>query len=122
MSGHIRIRNLALYARHGVLDAEREIGQRFYVDVMIAADLSAAAASDDLADTISYADVIETVTKAFTERPERLLERLADRLARVVLDTYPRADAVEIAIRKPGAPIAAVFDHVEVSIRLARNG
>ena len=122
MSDVIRVKNLALYARHGVFAAEREIGQRFYLDIAIETDLKRAAATDDIADTISYADVIDVATAAFTETSEQLLETLAERLAARVLDHFAAAEAVEIAIRKPGAPIPAVFDYVEVEIRRQRHG
>lgn len=121
MSDVIRVTNLAIYARHGVFAAEQEIGQRFYLDIAVETDLAAAARSDDIADTINYADLVATVTAAFTERTERLLETLAERVAARVLSDFPRATAVEIAIRKPAAPIEAVFDHVEIEIRRQRN-
>jgi 7,8-dihydroneopterin aldolase/epimerase/oxygenase len=122
MSDVIRVRNLAVYARHGVFAAEREIGQRFYIDIAIETDLKTAAATDEIGDTISYADMIAVATEAFTETAEQLLETLAERLAARMLERFPGADAVDIAIRKPSAPIAAVFDYVEVEIRRTRRG
>lgn len=122
MTDRIRVKNLAIYARHGVFRAEQEIGQRFYLDITVETDLAVAARSDDIADTINYADLVASATAAFTERTERLLETLAERVAVRVLSDFPRATAVEIAIRKPGAPIEAVFDHVGIEIRRVRNG
>jgi 7,8-dihydroneopterin aldolase/epimerase/oxygenase len=118
----ITVRNLALFTNHGVFAAEAELGQRFFLDVTVETDFSEASATDDVSKTVSYADLVKVVSAAFTEERHKLLESLAERIARQIFAAFPRVGAAEITIRKPSAPIAAIFDTVEISIRRSRDG
>ena len=62
----IVLKNMGFFAHHGNLESETSQGQRFFVDVTIVTDLTAAGQSDDLADSINYAEVYETVERLFT--------------------------------------------------------
>jgi dihydroneopterin aldolase len=118
----IAVRNLALFAYHGVFEGEREIGQRFYLDVVVEADLAPASSADAVDKTVDYAALVQVVSGAFTEKRQKLLETLAERVANRVFEHFAIAQAVEVTIRKPSAPIEAVFDCVEIQIRRSRNG
>lgn len=118
----IAVRNLALFAYHGVFEGEREIGQRFYLDVVVEADLEPASSADAVDKTVDYAQLVNVVSNAFTEKRQQLLETLAERVARRVFESFAIVEAVEVTIRKPSAPIEAVFDCVEIQIRRTRNG
>lgn len=118
----IAVRNLALFAYHGVFEGEAEIGQRFYLDVVVEADLLPASAADAVDKTVDYAALVKVVSDAFTEKRQKLLETLADRVAARVFERFPIVSAVEVTIRKPSAPIEAVFDFVEIQIRRQRHG
>jgi dihydroneopterin aldolase len=120
MSDRIAIRGLALFAHHGALEGERAIGQRFFLDIAIETDFARAAATGAVEDTIDYGAVVEVATAAFMERPEALIETLAVRVAERILAHFPRAAAAEVTVRKPGAPVAAIFDWAEVSTRRTR--
>ena len=73
----IRIKGLEIFAYHGVNPEEKENGQRFVLDLAMTADLSRAAQSDDLRDTVNYAAVRKAVTAAFTAQKYDLIERAA---------------------------------------------
>ncbi len=118
----IAVRNLALFAYHGVFEGEQEIGQRFYLDVVVEADLKPAASADAVDKTVDYAALVKVVSEAFGEKRQKLLETLAERVAGRIFEKFPIAQAVEVTIRKPSAPIEAVFDCVEIQIRRTRNG
>jgi dihydroneopterin aldolase len=120
MSDRIAVRGLTLFAHLGALEGERAIGQRFMLDLVIETDFTAAAASGDVADTIDYGEVVEIATAAFLERTEALIEVLAVRVAERILARFPRAMAAEVTVRKPGAPVAAIFDWAEVTARRSR--
>ncbi|MEZ5667141.1 MAG: dihydroneopterin aldolase [Alphaproteobacteria bacterium] len=114
--------NMAFFARHGVHDAERSLGQRFFVDVDCLLDTRPAAASDRLADAVCY-DAVHAAVAAVMDGPAvRLLETLASRIAAAVLDGFPTVDGVRVAVRKPAAPVAGVLDHAGVEIVRRRGG
>ena len=110
--------------RHGVLPEEKVTSQPFEVDVVLHADLSRAAESDALADTIDYSALFDRV-RAIVEGPSvDLIEALAGRIAREVLDATASGSvsAVEVRVRKPEAPIDGAFETVEAAILRSRAG
>ena len=118
----IIVRNLALFAFHGVFEGEREIGQRFYLDVAVETNLAPAGQSDAVHDTVDYGALVQVISDAFSEKRQMLLETLAERVVARVHERFPIVQATEVTIRKPSAPIEAVFDSVEIQIRRARHG
>ncbi len=100
---------------HGVLAEEQVRAQPFEVDVELEVDLAAAGASDDLNDTVSYADVIDAVVRVVTDEHYALLERLATRIAEVCHDD-PRVQRVVVEVRKMRPPVPAEVAHVAVRI------
>lgn len=120
MSDAIRIRNLAVFARHGVLDAEAALGQRFQIDVCVTLDLRAAGAADAVAETVDYGALTAVATEAFAPR-RKLIEAAAHAAAKAVLVRFPRVETVALTVRKPAAPVEAIFDSMEVSILRGRD-
>jgi 7,8-dihydroneopterin aldolase/epimerase/oxygenase len=120
MMDTLQLTGLLLHAYHGVLPEEQRLGQRFELDIVIEADLAQAGASDDIADTINYGVVAQIVTTTFTQTRFKLLEAAAHAVAMAVLDAKPLAQAVRITIRKPSAPIAAIFSHAAITIERRR--
>lgn len=116
MTDTIEVRGIRGYGHHGVLASERSDGQEFSVDIVIGLSTRAAAASDDLAETVNYADVAERVHAHITGEPCALIETLAEHIASDVLATSA-AEWVEVAVHKPSAPIPVPFDDVVVRIR-----
>ena len=109
-------------ARHGVHAWEKETAQPFEVDLVVHADLSAGARSDDLASTVDYGALFEVVRGIVLGPPRDLIEALAGDIARATLDaTDPRlVGAVEVRVRKPKAPIDGDLDTVEVTLTRPR--
>jgi dihydroneopterin aldolase len=116
----IAIRGLEAHAHHGVYDVERERGQIFRVDAVLELDSAPAAADDELAKTVNYAELAQRLHAVLTGEPVALLETLAQRLADVCL-ADPLVDAVEITVHKPDADLGVVFDDVTVSIRRQKD-
>lgn len=112
----IRLTGLRVFAYHGVLPEERASGQEFVVDVTVHADLSLAAAEDDLSATIDYGQLAAAVHHRVTTERWNLLERVAERVADLVLEDE-RAMGVEVTVHKPAAPIPVPFADVSVEIR-----
>lgn len=118
----IRIKNASFYAYHGVERDEQNLGGKFEVDVEIQSDLSAAFSTDRLKSTINYEAVYAIVEKTVTEKKYYLLEALAVRIARNVLNEFAPADQVTVRVRKPHPRIKGVADYVEVEITERRRG
>ena len=115
----IALRGLRCFGRHGVFEHERRDGQDFVVDAVLRLDTRAAAASDELGDTVDYGALAGKLAAVVEGEPVNLLERLAQRLADACLDD-PRVGEVEITVHKPSAPIPATFADVAVTIRRGR--
>jgi dihydroneopterin aldolase len=107
------------YGRHGVLPAEREMGQPFVVDLALSVDAGPAGQSDDLADTADYATIAAAVLAVVEGEPVALLERLAQKVADSVLDDE-HVQAVDVTVHKPSAPVPVPFDDIAVTIRRTR--
>ena len=121
MTDTIFVTGLSIHARHGVMDHETEVGQRFVIDLELSVDLASSSRSDKLADTVSYSDVVATASAAFKGHNYYLLERAAGAVADAILGAFPRVSAVKITVHKPHAPIAAIFDDVGVIISRRRS-
>lgn len=117
----IFIKGVLIHARHGLLDHEAEVGQRFVIDLELSIDLSESSRTDRLADTVSYSDVVATASEAFKGHNYYLLERAAGAVAESVLAAFARISAVKVTVHKPHAPIAAIFDDVGVIITRTRS-
>jgi dihydroneopterin aldolase len=115
------LRDLLFRGRHGVLKAERELGQRFEVDLILQTDHSAAAASDSLESTINYAEVYEQAKSVVEGPPRRLIETVAVDLAREVLLCNPRVDTVAVTLRKPQVPIHGILAYAAVEVTRNRG-
>ena len=122
MSDRIFIRGLALHAYHGVMPHEAKVGQTFSIDLDLEIDLSAAARSDKVMDTVSYDKVVDCASDAFGGHRFRLIEAAAGRVADAVLAGFPPVRSVRVTIHKPHAPIAATFDDVGVTLVRSRHG
>ena len=116
----IRIKGLEIFAYHGVNPEEKENGQKFVLDLALSADLTRAAQSDDLKDTVNYAAVRKAVNAAFTAQKYDLIERAAQVVCDAVLAGFPQVEAVTLELKKPEAPINAVFDYVSVEMTRRR--
>jgi len=120
VSDRITLRGMRFLGRHGVELEERLEPQPFEVDLVLRGDLSAAAASDDLADTVDYSAVFSVVGGVVEGRSYRLIEALAGAIADAVLAAHA-VDDVEVRVRKPKAPLPGAFDTVEVRLRRRRS-
>jgi len=113
-----RIELVGLRARgfHGVLEHERRDGQDFVIDVGLDVETASAAASDDLAQTVDYGALAESVAAVVSGEPVDLIETLAQRIADVCLRDA-RVQAVDVAVHKPSAPVTVPVEDVVVRIR-----
>ena len=112
----IKLTNMVFYAHHGYYKAERELGQRFEMDIEALCELSVAATNDDLKSTVDYRKVYSIAKDTFENYKFKLLETVAERIATQILDTF-NIQSVLIRVRKPHVPLKGFLDHVEVEIK-----
>ena len=120
MADSIAITGIEVFAFHGVLASEREIGQRFLIDVELSMDLAPAGASDSLAETVDYGVLAQRIHDVVAAERWDLIERVATRVAETVLEDT-RVGAVAATVHKPAAPIAVGFSDVSVTVRRGRS-
>ena len=117
----IKVKNLKIFAFHGVNDFEKTDGQNFFLDITAFLDLSKPCISDSVDDTVSYAKIVKTASAEFVNQKDDLIERAAQRVADVLLSSFPKIKRVEIVIKKPEAPIKADFEYVSIKIERTRE-
>lgn len=110
------LKAMPFFARHGVFDAERELGQKFVVDVDCWLDTRPAAWADDAELTISYQKIYEQVRAVAEDDPVHLIETLAERIATRLLDHFHLLEQVRVVVHKPSAPVTGLFGDVGVEI------
>src|SRR3954465_11859111 len=101
----IRLSGMTFFGTHGVNPEETLLGQRFGVDLSLWLDLSTAAATDDLNDTVSYSALFKLVRNEMEGEPSKLLEHLASRLINVVLQSDARIARVRVTVTKLNPPL-----------------
>jgi dihydroneopterin aldolase len=111
----IRVMGIRGFGYHGVLDAERELGQLFVVDVALALSTHRAAVTDDLSHTVDYAKVAGDAHDRITGPAFALVETLADRIAGDCL-RHPGVEVAQVTVHKPQAPVAVPFDDISVTV------
>jgi dihydroneopterin aldolase len=119
VTDRITLTGLRVFGRHGVFEHEKRDGQEFVIDVTVWLDLTAAAATDDLEQTLHYGELAELAAGIVAGEPYDLIESVAGKIADEVLKD-DRSSAVEVTVHKPSAPIPLTFDDVAVTVRRTR--
>ena len=112
----ILVRNLKIFAYHGVNPEEKEDGQNFVLDIDAYVDISVPCITDNVDDTVSYAKIIKETAKIFTCQKDDLLERAVQRIADGLFESFDKIQKLRILLKKPEAPIKADFEYVAVEI------
>lgn len=108
----ICIEDLEIYARHGVYPEENKLGQKFLICVRLEVHTDRAARQDDLSQSVNYGEVCCYIKELMEQRTFRLIETVADVLAREILLKFPLAQGVTVEVKKPNAPIPLPFGYV----------
>lgn len=113
----IHIKDLEVYAFHGVNKEEKNMGQRFLISLELSLDLRTAGISDDLNKTVNYAELCNNIEKEFTKEKFDLIEAAGETLARYILLNYYMVQKVKVFLKKPWAPIGKPIDYAAVEIQ-----
>ena len=115
----IQLHDMRFYAYHGVMEQERRVGGQYVVTLRVEADLSRVMASDDVADTVNYAQLYDVVAEEMAV-PSKLLEHVAGRIAQRVLADFPQVEGLTLSIRKCNPPMGADCQGASVEMEVRR--
>ncbi|MBB4036670.1 dihydroneopterin aldolase [Dysgonomonas hofstadii] len=113
MKSYILLENIVFYANHGVFPQETAVGNVFVVNLRIETDLSKAATSDELTDTVSYAEIYDIV-KQEMDVPSKLLEHVAKRITSRLKEVFPQIKQIEIKLSKRNPPVGGQLDSASI--------
>ena len=116
MSDTIILAGMRFEGIHGVSVAERALPQLLEVDLEVSLDLSRAAASDALADTLDYGELVEICRRVVEEGSQQLLEAVAGAIVDGVT-RRPGVEGVTVRVRKPAVPVDVEMDFAQVVLR-----
>lgn len=112
----ITIKNLEIFANHGVFPEENKLGQKFVITAILYTDTRKAGKTDDLSASINYGEVSVKITEFVQGHTFMLLERLLEELAQELLLTYESLKEVTLEVKKPWAPVHLPLETVSVEI------
>lgn len=114
---YIHLNNMEFYGYHGALPEETRLGQRFRVNLSLAVDLRAAGETDNLDETVNYAEVFDLCREIVEGEPKRLIESVAERIAADVQKVYSnKVKGCKVTVIKPDPPIRGHYESVAVEI------
>ncbi|MCZ8375880.1 MAG: dihydroneopterin aldolase [Beijerinckiaceae bacterium] len=117
----IRLSRIGIFAYHGVYEEEGRLGQRFYLTLELGLDLGPAGRSDDLNQTVSYADIATRVQEIAVSQRFQIIEALAEAIAGDLLVNFPRLREVAVTVEKPHAAVMAILETLSVTIHRVRG-
>jgi len=112
----ITLKNCAFFARHGVLDQENVLGQRFFVDAVLDVEAGDVLETDLVENTVDYGEAFTLIERLVTGQRRKLIETLAMDIARELCGHSARIRRAEITVRKPSAPVQGILDYAEVRV------
>ncbi len=121
MNDIIEIKDLIVFANHGVLPEEKKMGQKFSISMRLHIDTAEAARTDDINKAVNYSEVCAFVTEFTKQNSCKLIETAADNIAHALLMCYPSVSEVRITLKKPWAPIGLPLDSVAVEVSRKRS-
>ena len=119
MESHIFLNGMRFFAHHGVGEQETLVGNEFIVNLKLKVNIQQAMQTDDVADTVSYADVYETVKKEMSV-PSKLLEHVGKRIIDRLFSDFPQIEEIMFTLSKRNPPMGADIEAAGIEIHLSR--
>ena len=110
------IKDLEVFAYHGVFPEEKSLGQKFLISVTLNLNMREAAITGDLSKSVHYGELAHALEKEFQKESYDLIETAGEKLTTYVLNNYPMVSLVKIMIKKPWAPILRSMDTIAIEI------
>lgn len=119
-SSYIVLKEVRFHAFHGVMPQERKVGADFLLSLRLGYDISKAMQTDDVADTLNYAEVYQLV-KQEMEQPSALLEHVAGRIAQTLMQHFPDVKSIDLTLTKQNPPMGADCQGAGVELHLIND-
>lgn len=116
-STKIFLRQLRFHAFHGVLDQERRVGNDYVINVVAECDFAHAMQTDELEDTVNYAEIYRVVKEEMAF-PSKLLEHVVGRIGERLFNEFPSLQSLDISIMKVNPPFGADCEGAGVEVHL----
>lgn len=120
MTSYILLENIRFFAYHGVAPQETTVGNEFVVSLRLKTDIARAMESDDVADTINYAEIHQAV-KEEMDIPSKLLEHVAGRIVRRLFNDFPTIESIDLKLSKRNPPMGADIETAGVEVHIERQ-
>lgn len=109
------INGLALHAHVGLYEEEKRTGNDFLVDVSYSAPYIAAAESDELADTVNYAEICRIVEETFQKKCN-LLEQIAHLTVIAIKEAFPQVRELSVTVTKLNPPVSQTVKGISITV------
>ncbi len=119
-SSTIELKDIRLYAFHGVLEQERHVGGEYSVSLRAHYNIAQAMISDNVDDTLNYAHLLDIIKKEMNV-PSNLLEHVAGRIGKNIIDTFPKVEDIEVVVTKINPPLGVRCAGASVTVHLIND-
>lgn len=120
MTSYILLENIRFFAYHGVVPQETTVGNEFIVSLRLKTDITRAIESDDVADTVNYAEIHQAV-KEEMDIPSKLLEHVAGRIVLRLFNDFPTVECIDLKLSKRNPPMGADIETAGVEVHVERQ-
>lgn len=121
MTNTLIIKNLKIFAYHGVNEEEKINGQNFLIDAEISTDKLGGYEDDKIENVLNYSKLIKEICAFFKKQSYNLIEKTAEATAKHLIKTFPQINEIDLTVKKPEAPISADFDYVAIKVSRKRS-
>ena len=112
----IVIKDLEVFAFHGVFEGEKSVGQKFLISLELSLDLGLASKTCDLTKTVHYGELCEKIEAEFKKNSYDLIETACEKICEFTLMEYEMVNKVKVIVKKPWAPIHKSLDTVFIEM------
>lgn len=119
MTSYILLENLRFYAYHGVAPQETLVGNEYTVSLRLKTDITRAMESDDVTDTVNYAEIYQAV-KTEMDVPSKLLEHVAGRIVNHLFNEFPSIEHIDLKLSKRNPPMGADIESAGVEVHVEK--
>lgn len=119
-NSYILLKEIRCYAYHGVAPQENLIGNEYIIDLKLKVDISKAAQTDEVADTVNYAEVHQVIMAEMAV-PSKLLEHVGGRIIEKLFQQFPALEEIELHLSKRNPPMGADVESAGIVLHCSRK-